>query len=197
MRKLVGIFIAVLALSVIFFRNYQKDETPIVSQKTSLVPQKRKVASTQNMTAERASLVDLITAIRQSDSPELRQQLNALPNKNEVLWTYYRDLQVDRADTMERVQVLSLLNGTGGEAELADAALAEALDSESASVIAAFDVFLNNCGTYAQCQQGLLTVIANYPNHSVRAALIAAVNKRFSQQRSEFAADLVRYEINQ
>lgn len=248
MRKLVVILIAVVALSIFFFRNQkqhtvhetdaasetlqvsnQKHEITATSRNVPNIPQKRTVASTQNTSPERALLVNLITTTRQAENKsdlrekaqELREQLNSLPNKNQVLWDYYRDLQSEGIGAFERVEILDLMNGAGGNKQLGEVALAEALDfapeavmrpeqartqeemnkalstdPSSIPVLVAFDIFLNNCGTYATCQQGLLTVIANNPNHNMRASLISTVNKRFPQQQKEFAADLARYQLN-
>ncbi len=179
-------------------------------------------------TKERALLVDLIKTTRAAENKSdlrtrvraLRAQFNALPNKKQVLWDYYRDLQSANSAHFERVEALDMLNGRGGDKQLSEVALAESLDFAPPAtvtmdnarteqerniasttdesyipVIVAFEIYLNNCGSYAACQQGLLTVIANNPNHNMRASLIETVNKRFPQSRQEFAADLARYQL--
>ncbi|QLY25212.1 hypothetical protein [Bdellovibrio sp. KM01] len=188
-----------------------------------------KVTAVPVETKERALLVDLIKTTRAAENKsdlrvrvrELRAKFNALPNKKQVLWDYYRDLQGANSAHFERVEALDMLNGRGGDKQLAEVALAESLDYAPAAtvtmdnarteqerniasttdqsyipVIVAYEIYLNNCGSYAGCQQGLLTVIANNPNHNMRASLIEAVNKRFPQSKQEFAADLARYQLN-
>ncbi|WP_413585589.1 hypothetical protein [Bdellovibrio sp. HCB274] len=152
---------------------------------------------------------------------QLRAQINALPNKRTVLWDYYRDLQGTNSAHFDRVEALDLLNGKGGDTALAEVALAEALeyappqkirmedaqteqerniaastDADDIPVLVAYDIYLNNCGTYSACQQGLLTVIANNDNHNMRSSLINAVSKRFPNDKQTFAADLARFQLN-
>ncbi|WP_413558943.1 hypothetical protein [Bdellovibrio sp. HCB209] len=201
------------------------------SAKAATVPQ-RTVASVTNVpmdTKERKLLVDLIRATRSTDTnpamkakaQKLREQFKNLSNKNEVVWDYYRDLQAANAPAFERVEMLDMLNAKGGDAKLAEVALAEALDfspektitMEQAQneqqrniasttdqnyipVLVAYEIYLNNCGNYQACQKGLLTVIANNENHNMKASLIEAVNKQFPRSRAEFAADLARYQLN-
>lgn len=188
-----------------------------------------KVTSVPVETKERALLIDLIKTTRAAENKsdlrvrvkELRAKFNALPNKKQVLWDYYRDLQAANSAHFERVEALDMINGRGGDKQLAEVALAESLDYAPEAtitmdnarteqerniasttdqsyipVIVAYEIYLNNCGSYAGCQQGLLTVIANNPNHNMRASLIEAVNKRFPQSKQEFAADLARYQLN-
>lgn len=196
------------------------------SAKVVTVPQ-RGVASVTNVpanTKERKLLVDLIKATRSNDQAKaqaLRNQLKGFSNKSEVLWDYYRDLQSANAPAFERVEMLDMLNGPGGDAKLAEVALAEALDFSPEKtitmdqaqteqqrniasttdqnyipVLVAYEIYLNNCGNYQACQKGLLTVIANNENHNMKASLIEAVNKQFPKSRSEFNADLARYKLN-
>ncbi|WP_413576143.1 hypothetical protein ACLVWU_17305 [Bdellovibrio sp. HCB290] len=152
---------------------------------------------------------------------QLRAQINALPNKKSVLWDYYRDLQGANSAHFDRVEALDLLNGRGGDTALAEVALAEALeyappqkikmedaqteqerniaastDADDIPVLVAYDIYLNNCGAYSACQQGLLTVIANNDNHNMRSSLINAVYKRFPRDKQVFTADLARYQLN-
>lgn len=179
-------------------------------------------------TKERKLLVDLIKTTRAAENKSdlkvkvkaLRAQFNALPNKKQVLWDYYRDLQSAHSAHFERVEMLDMLNGRGGDQQLAEVALAESLEFAPAKtvtmenarteqerniasttdesyipVLVAYEIYLNNCGSYSGCQQGLLTVIANNENHNMRSSLIEAVNKRFPQSKQEFAADLARYDL--
>ncbi|MEK2689180.1 hypothetical protein [Bdellovibrio sp. GT3] len=206
-----------------------------VPAEASGTPQKaptRSIASYTDIpvqTKERALLIDLIKTTRAAEmkselrarAAQLRAQINALPNKKAVLWDYYRDLQGANSAHFDRVEALDMMNGGGGDAQLAEVALAEALeyapaekikmeearteeerniaastDSNDIPVLVAYDIYLNNCGGYSTCQQGLLTVIANNNNHNMRASLIAAVYKRFPNDKQTFVADLARYQLN-
>ncbi|WP_413560373.1 hypothetical protein [Bdellovibrio sp. HCB209] len=162
----------------------------------------------------RQELVDLIKMSRQAQNrPEMeeqvsamRERLNQLPNKSDVLWAYYEEIK-SSGTPMERAEVLDLFSSSDSDSKLADVALTEAsaistepiMDLDSARTqeemnealstkeewvptLVSFEVFIKNCGNYNSCRPGIDSVMHRNRNRNLRANLIEIISQKFPDE---------------
>lgn len=193
-------------------KSTETQEVPAVSVEGSAVPVKEGVDTTA---VARKQIVDLLSLNRQSENkPELddqvtalRNKLNQMPNKTEVLWSYYQELRDKNAAPYDRAEVLDLFSPNAPDSRLAEVALQESttlstepvLNLEDANTqeemnealstkaewiptLVAFEVFIKNCGDYSSCRPGIDAVMGRHRNRNIRSNLIEVVAMRFPEE---------------